>query len=151
MRRLFETNAGWAGLILRLGLGIVMLPHGLQKLVGWFGGYGFSGTLSFFTDKQHIPAVLAVLVIIAESFGSIGLIVGLLTRITAFGIVCDMIGALVLVHYRNGFFMNWAGQKGGEGFEFHILVISIGIALILSGAGKASIDRAIAAIWRKQK
>jgi putative oxidoreductase len=151
MKKLFETNAGWGGLILRLGLGIVMLPHGMQKLFGWFGGHGFSGTYHYFTDTSHIPGFLAVLAIIAESLGSLGVLFGFLTRIAAFGIVCNMIGAIHLVHYRNGFFMNWTGQKAGEGFEYHILVIAMGLALMIGGAGKCSIDRAIASHGKKQR
>ena len=145
MRRLFETHAGWAGLILRLGLGIVMFPHGMQKVFGWFGGPGLAGAYSMFTEGMHIPAAIAVLVILAESAGSIGLIVGCLTRIAAFGILCDMIGAVLMVHGQNGFFMNWMGKQAGEGFEYHLLTIAMGLALVIAGAGNWSIDKAIAA------
>jgi putative oxidoreductase len=143
MRRLFATQAGWSGLILRLGLGIVMFPHGMQKLVGWFGGHGFAETYQMFTQGMHIPAVLAVLVILAESLGSIGLIVGCLTRIAAFGLLCNMIGAIAMVHWRNGFFMNWFGQQAGEGFEYHLLAIAISLALVIAGAGNWSLDALI--------
>ncbi len=144
MIRLFDTNAGWFGLILRLGLGIVMFPHGMQKLFGWFGGPGFAGAYHQFTEGMHIPVAIAVLVILAESLGSIGLIVGCLTRIAAFGILCNMIGAIALVHWRNGFFMNWFGRQSGEGFEYHLLTIAISLALIIAGAGNWSIDKTIA-------
>jgi putative oxidoreductase len=140
MKALFQTNDAVSLLILRLTLGAVMLPHGAQKLLGWFGGYGFGGTMSLFTDKMGIPAVLAFLVILAESFGSLGLIVGFLTRIAAFGIAWVMVGAIFLVHVRHGFFMNWFGQQAGEGFEYHLLVIGISLALLLSGGGKWSVD-----------
>jgi putative oxidoreductase len=146
--QLLGTNAGWAGLILRLGLGVVMFPHGMQKLFGWFGGPGFFGAYHAFTHNMHIPAALAVLVIAAESLGSVGLIVGCFTRIAAFGLVCNMVGAVALVHWRNGFFMNWFGKQSGEGFEYHLLAIAIGLALVLVGAGNWSVDKAIAAWWR---
>ena len=151
MRRLFDTNAGWSGLVLRLGLGIVMFPHGMQKLLGWFGGHGFVGTYQQFTEGMHFPAVVAVLVILAESLGSIGLIVGCLTRIAAFGILCNMIGAIALVHWRNGFFMNWFGQQSGEGFEYHLLVIAMSLALVVAGAGNWSIDKTIASLASQKK
>jgi putative oxidoreductase len=150
MKKLFETNAEWSGTILRLGLGVAMFPHGMQKLFGWFGGYGLVGSFRFFTDQMHVPALLAFLVIIAESFGSVALITGLLTRVAALGIACDMIGAVSLVHWRNGFFMNWFGQKAGEGFEYHILAIAIALALVLTGAGNWSLDRAIASHGKKR-
>ncbi len=145
MRSLFQTESTWSCLVLRLALGIVMFPHGAQKVFGWFGGFGFAASLGMFTEKMHIPAVLAVLVILAESAGSLGLITGLFTRVAALGILCDMIGAVVLVHGRNGFFMNWSGKQTGEGFEYHILMIGIALALVLAGGGKFSLDRAIAA------
>lgn len=150
MKKLFETRGGWSSLILRLALGIAMFPHGMQKLFGWFGGPGFAGAFHYFTDKMHLPAYLTLLVIIAESFGSLGLISGFLTRVAAFGITCDMIGAVSLVHWRNGFFMNWYSQKAGEGFEYHILAIAISLALIICGGGNWSIDRLIASRWKKR-
>lgn len=143
MKMLFQTDNGWQGLILRLTLGIVMFPHGAQKLFGWFGGHGFSASLAMFTDKMHIPAFLAFLVILAESFGAMGLVLGLLTRVGAFGILCNMIGAVLLVHWPNGFFMNWFGKQAGEGFEYHLLAIAISVALLIGGGGRWSIDRAI--------
>lgn len=144
MKMLFRTDAGWPGLILRVALGVVMFPHGAQKLLGWFGGYGFSATLATFTDKMHIPALLAVLVIVGESFGALGLVLGFLTRVAAFGILCDMVGAVVLVHGANGFFMNWTGKQAGEGFEYHLLAIAISAAVLIGGGGRWSMDRAIA-------
>ena len=125
---------------MRLVLGIVFFPHGAQKMLGWFGGFGFSATMGFFTH-QGIPAIFAFLAIAAEFFGSLGLIVGFLTRIAAFGIMCNMVVAVATVHAPNGFFMNWSGQQKGEGFEFHLLVLGIGLALLIWGAGAASIDR----------
>jgi putative oxidoreductase len=143
MNTLFRTPDSASLMIVRLALGIVFLPHGLQKTLGLFGGGGFSGTMSFFTG-QGIPAALAFLVILAESAGSLGLIVGFLTRVAALGIGCNMVGAIFLVHLPNGFFMNWFGKQPGEGFEYHLLAIGMALALLIGGGGKASIDRAIA-------
>ncbi len=140
----FYTEDSWAGLILRLGLGIVMFPHGMQKVFGWFGGFGLAATFHFMTGMEHIPAVFASLAIIAESLGSVALIVGVLSRVAAFGIGIEMVVAVYLVHWKNGFFMNWTGHQAGEGFEFHILMFAIAIALMIMGGGKWSIDRRIA-------
>jgi putative oxidoreductase len=143
MKKILQTADSWSLLILRLGLGIVIFPHGAQKLFGWFGGNGFAATMSFFTNKMNIPAFFAFLAIIAESLGSMGLIVGLLTRVAAFGVLCNMVVAIAMVHWPNGFFMNWFGKQKGEGFEYHLLVIGICLALMISGGGKWSVDRAI--------
>ncbi len=140
-QRLLGTNPDWKLLFLRLVLGVVMFPHGAQKVLGWFGGFGFYGTLQFFTQTMKLPTAVAVLPIAAEFLGSLGLILGLLTRIAAFGILCDMLVAVITVHLPNGFFMNWSGQQKGEGFEFHILVVGIAIVLMIGGAGLWSIDR----------
>jgi len=144
MKALFATDEAWSSLILRVMLGIVMLPHGAQKLLGWFGGFGFAGTMGFFTEQMHIPAALAFLVIMGESFGSLGLIAGFLARVSAFGVLCIMLGAIFMVHLPNGFFMNWAGKQAGEGFEYHLLVIGMSLALLIAGGGKWSVDGAIA-------
>ena len=144
MKTLFQTDEAWSGLILRVMLGLVMLPHGAQKLLGWYGGFGFAGTMGFFTEQMHMPAVVAFLVIIGESFGSLGLILGLLTRFTAASLSLIMVGAIAMVHWPNGFFMNWFGKQAGEGFEYHLLVIGMSLALLIAGAGKWSVDGAIA-------
>lgn len=144
MRRLFLTDDGWTGLILRLTLGLVMFPHGAQKLLGWYGGFGFDGTMGFFTQQMGMPWLVAFLVIIGESFGSVALLAGFLTRFTAasFGVI--MLGAIAMVHLQHGFFMNWFGKQQGEGYEYHLLVIGIAIALLVTGAGRWSADRMIA-------
>jgi putative oxidoreductase len=123
-------------------LGLVMFPHGAQKMLGWFGGHGFSGTMGFFTH-QGIPAPLAFLAIAAEFFGGLGLIVGFLSRIAAFGVLCNMAVAVLTVHFHNGFFMNWAGTNKGEGFEYHLLAIAMALAVMIGGAGAPSVDRAL--------
>ena len=140
--KLFKTDGNVAGLIARIVLGIVILPHGLQKLVGAFGGYGFSNTIGYFTSTG-IPVIIAFLIIMAESFGSLGLITGFLSRFSAFGISLNMLGAIILVHLPNGFFMNWIGQQQGEGFEFHILALGLALLVMIFGGGKWSIDKLI--------
>lgn len=144
MKTLFATDDAWSGLILRLTLGLVMFPHGAQKLLGWYNGYGFSGTMNFFTDTMHLPWVIAFLIIIGEFFGSLGLLVGFLTRFTAASIGVIMLGAITLVHWPHGFFMNWSGKQAGEGYEYHLLVLGISLALVIIGAGRWSVDGLIA-------
>jgi len=117
-----------------------MLPHGLQKVFGLFGGYGFSGTMHFFTETMGIPYVFALLAILAESLGAVGLITGFLTRISAFGVGVTIAVGAVMVHIPNGFFMNWFGNQAGEGFEYHILVVGMALTLILAGGGRWSVD-----------
>jgi putative oxidoreductase len=141
---LFKTNGGSAALIARLMLGIVMFPHGAQKMLGWFGGYGFSGTMSFFTGTMHIPALFAFLAIMAEFAGSLALIAGVLSRVAAFGIASVMTVAILTAHAANGFFMNWYGNQKGEGFEYHLLAIALALIVVIYGAGKASVDAVIA-------
>ena len=142
LRKLLFTSDDWSLTILRLALGVMILPHGLQKTLGWFGGAGFHGTMAFFT-QGGIPVVFAFLAICAESLGGLGLIVGFLSRIAAFGVMCVMLVAVFTVHLPNGFFMNWAGNQKGEGYEFHILAIGIALAIIIRGAGALSVDRAV--------
>jgi putative oxidoreductase len=142
-KTLMQTSDSAAALVMRLALGIVIFPHGAQKLLGWFGGRGFFGTIEGFS-QMGLPAVLTFLVIIGEFFGGLGLIVGFLTRVAAAGVGLIMLGAMFLVHWQHGFFMNWIGQKTGEGFEFHILAAGLAIGLIILGGGKGSVDRAVA-------
>ena len=143
-RQLFQTDDSWTGLVLRLTLGLVMFPHGAQKLLGWYGGFGFSGTIGFFTETMHLPWIVALLVIVGEFFGSLGLIAGLLTRIAAASFMVILLGAITTSHLHNGFFMNWFGKQQGEGYEYHLLVIGISLALLVTGAGKWSVDKVIA-------
>src|SRR5262249_5985449 len=124
LTRIIATSNDPAAFVLRVALGVVMLPHGAQKLLGWFGGNGFEGTMGFFTGSLGVPYVIALLAIIAEFFGAIGLITGLLSRVAALGIAAVMAVAAYTVHLPNGFFMNWTGQQQGEGFEFHILAFA---------------------------
>ena len=143
IRRLFATDNSAATAILRLVLGLVFFAHGAQKMLGWFGGYGFTGTMGFFTGTMHIPVPLAFLAIVAEFFGGLGLILGFLTRIAAFGIAVNMLVAIATVHGAFGFFMNWSGSQKGEGFEDHLLVLAMTVFLMIRGAGAFSVDRAL--------
>ena len=140
LKNLYYTNDNIAGLIARVVLGIVILPHGLQKTLGMFGGSGFTNTVDFFVSTG-MPSIVAVLVIAGESLGAISLIVGFLARFSAAAITLIMLGAIFMVHGNHGFFMNWFGANEGEGFEYHILAIGLGLIVIVVGAGKASIDR----------
>ncbi|HET7748061.1 MAG TPA: DoxX family protein [Terriglobales bacterium] len=140
LRKLLHTNNDHVLTIVRLVLGVVFLAHGAQKMLGWFGGYGFSATMAFF-EHGGIPAVFAFLVIAAEFFGGIGLLLGFLTRVAAFGITCNMLVAIATLHHRFGLFMNWTGQQKGEGFEFHLLVLAITFLIMVRGAGALSLDR----------
>ena len=144
MKALFQTDDAWSSFFLRITLGCVMFPHGAQKLLGWYGGGGFSGTMGFFTEQMGMPALIAFLIIIGESFGSVGLLIGFFTRFTAASLGIIMVGAIGLVHLPNGFFMNWSGQQAGEGYEYHLLVIGMCLALMITGAGRWSVDGAIA-------
>ncbi len=139
-KKLLQTDDDIASLVLRVLIGVVMFPHGAQKLLGWFGGFGYSGTMGFFTANMGIPGVFAFLVIMTEFFGALALISGTLTRVAAFAVGFDMLMATILVHIPVGFFMNWSGKQQGEGFEFHILAIAIAVALIIKGGGRWSVD-----------
>ena len=142
MNKLFKTNENTAATIIRIVLGAILFPHGAQKLLGWFGGYGFDGTIGFLTGTAGLPWIIAFLVIIIEFFGALALIFGFATRIVASGVIVLFAGILFM-HLQNGFFMNWNGQQAGEGFEYHLLVIGMSLALLISGAGKWSIDYAL--------
>jgi putative oxidoreductase len=145
MKFLFKTNDSFAPTLARLTLGVVMFPHGAQKVLGLFGGYGFNGTMNFFTQQMHIPAAFAFLAIAAEFLGSLGLITGFLSRIAAFGIAVNMVVAIAMVHAANGFFMNWYGNQKGEGFEYHLLTLGVALIVMIYGAGKLSLDGVITA------
>ena len=145
IRKLVATDNDAGTALLRLVLGVIFFAHGAQKMLGWFGGYGFTGTMGFFTNVMHIPALFAFLAIAAEFFGGLGLILGFLTRIAALGIFTNMAVAIALVHHQFGFFMNWTGAQKGEGYEYHLLVLALTVFLMIHGAGAASIDRLLSA------
>ncbi len=142
-RKLIQTEDDAALLIARLALAIVIVPHGAQKLLGWFDGPGFGKALEGFNALFGVPAFLAVLVILAESFGAVSLLAGFLSRLQAFGIGLVMLGAVFMVHLQNGFFMNWTGQAAGEGIEYHILALGLATVILLKGGGKWSVDRVL--------
>jgi putative oxidoreductase len=150
IRRLYATDDSTATSILRVVLGVIFFAHGAQKMLGWFGGFGFAATMNLFTGMMHIPAPLAVLAIAAEFFGGMGLILGFLTRIAAFGIAVNMLVAIMTVHRAFGFFMNWSGTQKGEGFEFHVLVLAIVAFLMIRGAGAFSVDRVLSVSVRAE-
>ncbi len=143
LRWLIETDGEWVLMLVRVVLGVVFFAHGAQKLLGWFGGPGLGATLRTFHDQLRIPAVLTCLAIAAEFFGGLGLIVGLLTRVAAFGVAVTIAVALLTVHLKNGFFLNWFGEKPGHGIEYHLLVIALAAVLMVKGAGPFSIDAAL--------
>lgn len=148
LRKLTATDDATATTILRVVLGIVFFAHGAQKMLGWFGGYGFSGTMGYFTGSMHIPALFALLAIAAEFFGGLGLILGLLTRVAAFGIAVNMLVAVIMVHSQFGFFANWSGTQKGEGYEYHLLALAMCVFLMIQGAGAASVDRKLSLAGR---
>ncbi len=149
--KISDTRIDSTLLLTRVVLGGVMFAHGAQKLLGWFGGYGFNGSMGFLTGMVHLPVFLAFLVIVAEFFGSLGLISGTLSRLSAFGVIAVMIGAVVTTHLPNGFFMNWSGAQHGEGFEYHILATALALPVLLFGAGAYSIDALIAKWWKSSR
>jgi putative oxidoreductase len=142
LRKLIHTPDEPTLALIRFVLGVVFFAHGAQKVLGWFGGAGFSETMHFFTHGIGVPPFFAVLAILAEFLGGIGLIMGFLARIAAFSIAVDMAVAVALVHAPNGFFMNWFGNQRGEGFEFHLLAIAMALVVMVRGAGTFSLDRA---------
>jgi len=144
MKKLWATDNSIAAMIIRMMLGLVIFPHGAQKLPGWFGGYGFSGSMQFFTGTVHMPWILGVLVIMIEFFGALFLIAGFATRINAALMFVIFTGIILTTHIHNGFFMNWFNNQKGEGMEFSLLVLGMSAALVVAGGGKASVDRYLA-------
>lgn len=149
LRKIVNTDNDFVLTILRLVLGVIFLCHGGQKVLGWFGGQTFGASMNMFTHGMGIPAPFAFLAIMAEFAGGIGLIVGFLGRIAAFGIICDMVVAIFMVHGKFGLFMNWSQKvadfnlAAGEGYEYHLLAIALGLAILVKGCGALSIDRAL--------
>ncbi|XDD49943.1 DoxX family protein [Leptospira sp. WS92.C1] len=139
IQNFFFTRESISPLFLRIGIAICIFPHGAQKLLGWFGGVGYEASMDFFVNTAGFPTILAILAIAAEFFGSIALVFGFFTRFAAFGITATL-SVAGWTHKEIGFFMNWFGNQGGEGFEYHILVISMGLALFFFGGGSWSLD-----------
>ena len=140
LRALLATDATWTPTLARLALGAVILPHGLQKTLGWFGGYGFTNTMGWFTETMHIPWIFGLAAILAESLGALALLAGAASRVAAFGVGAVFMTAVATVHASNGFFMNWSGAQGGEGVEYFILGLALVAIVLVRGGGAASID-----------
>ncbi|MEO8852388.1 MAG: DoxX family protein [Ginsengibacter sp.] len=145
MNKIIGTNPNNnVALIARLALGLTIFPHGAQKLLGWFGGYGFKGTMGFFTMQMHLPYLVGLLVILIEFFGSLFLIFGFVTRFAALGFIGVFMGVVITDNASNGFFMNWnMAPNKGEGWEYFIMLFGLAIIVLISGGGKASVDAAI--------
>ena len=137
---IFTTSGSYAPLMLRVFLAVVIFPHGAQKLFGWFGGYGFEGSMAYFTDTVGLPWIIGLLTILLESVGALALIAGLATRFFAAAYAFLAIGIMFTTHIEYGFFMNWFGNQAGEGFEYFLLWIGMAAALMVTGGGKYSID-----------
>lgn len=144
LARLIHTDADWAILVLRVSLAVILFPHGAQHMIGWFGGYGFAGTHEWMTGTLGFPSALAALAISTEFFAPFALLAGILSRLSAAGVIGLMIGA-ISTHVEHGFFMNWFGAlpAGAEGYEYHLLVIAIAVAVLIRGGGAWSIDLAL--------
>jgi len=143
IEKIFNTDKGdWGALIARIFLGVVILPHGLQKLLGMFGGYGFTATVEYFSSTG-IPSVVGVLIILGESFGMLFLLLGLISRISAAAMAVIMLGAIFMAHAQFGFFMNWFGSQAGEGFEYHLLALGLSLVVLVRGGGRWALDSEI--------
>jgi putative oxidoreductase len=140
---LIKTDGDWAVTTARIVLGVIMFAHGAQKLLGWYGGHGFENTLQTLNTYLKLPRLLGALVILTEFLGGLGLIFGFLSRLAAVGILAAMLGAVVMVHYAFGLFMNWAGEQKGNGFEYHLLAIALALVVMIKGGGALSIDHAL--------
>jgi putative oxidoreductase len=138
---LFSTEPDWTLTTIRVILGAVFFAHGAQKMLGWFGGHGLKETLRAMHQFLRLPVPLAFLAVATEFFGGVGLIVGLLSRVAAIGICITMLAAIVMVHGRNGLFLDWFGDRKGHGFEYHLLAIALAVAIVVRGSGAASLDR----------
>lgn len=137
---LFMTGSHWTGLFLRLSICLVLFPHGAQKMLGLFGGFGFKGTMDYFTVTLQLPCLIGFLVILIEFTGSMFLLAGLAGRAMAALIILLMTGIIFTAHIDNGFFMNWLGNQKAEGYESHLLMIGLALSLLLNGSGRYSAD-----------
>ena len=145
LRKLFVTPNDCTLTIARVVLAVIFFAHGSQKMFGLFGGRGFSGTIDLFQQTMGIPAALTVCAMVAEVCGSIGLFLGLLSRVAASGVLVVMLVAVPANGLYPHFFMNWTGAQRGEGFEYHLLAVALILTILVRGGGCFSLDRAIAA------
>lgn len=147
MKNLVQTfltthpNIGFS--IARLTLGLVIFPHGAQKLLGLFGGQGYTATIDFFTTQMGLPSIIAFSIIMIEFFGSISLILGFFSRFWAVSLAGMFIGIIYTTQLEHGFFMNWFGNQAGEGYEYSLLIIGLALSIMINGSGKWSIDKLI--------
>lgn len=141
LRLLLNTDSAWIGFSARLVLGLILLPHGCQKMFGWFGGEGFELTIQRFHKGMELPWIIALLIILIEFFASVFLLLGFASRLMAFSIFVLMIGTIVTVHWQYGYFLNWHNTKGGEGMQFNLLMMGLCIVVMLAGSGSLSIDK----------
>lgn len=144
-QKLLAVTEQKADLLLRIGLGTVFFAHGAQKLMGWFGGFGWSGTMVFFTQNLGIPAFFAGLAILTEFFGGLAILLGLCTRLAGLGLALTMLVAMFKVHWANGFFLN---PQGGDGIEYTFVLFWLAAYFAVKGAGRISLDALLA---RKEK
>ncbi len=151
MKWIFQSGNHVHGFIARLTLAVVILPHGLQLLLGWFGGYGFAASMTYFTSTVGLPWLVGLLVILLQSIGALLLLTGLATKSSALATIFLFAGMIFTSHLEFGFFMNWSGTQKGEGFEYHLLVIGLAFILLLDGAGKFSIDSLLAKSFAKNQ
>lgn len=138
--QLLSTNSDWVLTIVRCVLGVILFAHGAQKLLGWYGGAGYGQTIRALREQIHLPYVVALFVILVEFLGGLSLILGLFGRLAALGIAVMMLGAIATVHYRYGLFLNWFGDKPGNGFEYHLLAIALALIIVVKGSGAFSLD-----------
>lgn len=140
INKILNTESNWGALVVRLTLGIVLFPHGAQKMLGWFGGYGFTATMDAFTNQMQLPWIVAFAVIMIEFFGSTSLILGFASRFWSMAIAGLFTGIIFTNHLEHGFFMNWFGNQAGEGYEYALLIIGLAISVLISGSGKNALD-----------
>lgn len=133
-----SPNIGFS--ISRLTLGLVIFPHGAQKLLGLFGGYGYSATMDFFTTQMGLPSIVAFSIIMIEFFGAISLILGFFSRFWSLSLAGMFVGIIYTTQIDHGFFMNWYGNQAGEGFEYSLLIIGLALSILVNGSGKWSLD-----------
>jgi len=143
LRKLLSTPNDPTLTLARIILAVIFFAHGSQKMFGFFGGRGVSGTIEIFQQTMGIPAPLTVMAMTAEVFGAVGLFLGLLSRVAAAGVLVVMLVAPFANHLYPNFFMNWQGRQMGEGYEYHLLAIALIVSILVRGAGALSLDRAI--------
>ena len=144
MEFLVATSASWAITVVRVVLGVIFVAHGAQKVFGAFGGYGLKGTTGYF-KSIGLPLPIGYPVCFMEFFGGIGLVLGLLTRLSALAVTIVMVGAIVKVHAPHGFFLNWELKPGkGHGFEMNLALIAMAVACMIAGGGAVSVDLLLA-------